>query len=147
MEPDFATLRKTPPEKLPGSPEKSQQVPSSTDSNGECERGAMTMLDFITTPDTKELPTRENLSTYTKKSRTGARYHSAPYGGFMNLEGPRSMVKMTNRESLPPLAQISLLFFLWGFAYGLLDVLNSQFQLIVHMSFGQTMGLHSAYFG
>ena len=105
------------------------------------------MSDFITTPDMKELPTRENLPAYTRKSRTGTRGYSAHYGGFVNLEGPRSMVKMTNRESLPPLAQISLLFFLWGFAYGLLDVLNSQFQLIVRMSFGQTMGLHSAYFG
>ncbi|KAI9771342.1 MAG: hypothetical protein M1840_002312 [Geoglossum simile] len=147
VETDFAGLRKALPEKLPGRPDKCQQVPPSADSNGDCERGAMAMLDFITTPDTKELPARENVSTYPKGSRTGTRGRPTPHRGFMNLEGPRSMVKMTNKESLPPLAQISLLFFLWGFAYGLLDVLNSQFQLIVRMSFGQAMGLHSAYFG
>lgn len=57
------------------------------------------------------------------------------------------MVKMTNRESIGPLCLVTILFFLWGFAYGLLDVLNSQFQLIIHISNGQSIGLHSAYFG
>jgi len=38
------------------------------------------------------------------------------------------------------------LFFIWGFAYGLLDTLNAQFQAVAHMSTGQTVGQHSAYY-
>ncbi|KAI9785699.1 MAG: hypothetical protein M1839_008716 [Geoglossum umbratile] len=147
MKSDFAGLQKAPPEGLPTSPDMSQQASQSTDNDRGCERVTMTMSDFITTPEMKELPARENPPARARGTKAVSRGHSASHGGFMNLEGPRSMVKMTNRESLPPLAQVSLLFFLWGFAYGLLDVLNSQFQSIVHMSFGQTMGLHSAYFG
>ncbi|KAH0543659.1 hypothetical protein FGG08_002097 [Glutinoglossum americanum] len=144
---DFARLQKPSPERLPARPEVSLRVPPSAASDHDCERGGITALDFITTPDTKELPAQETLPTSTKKTRAGAKSRSVFHSGFMDLSTPRSMVKMTNRESLLPLAQISLLFFLWGFAYGLLDVLNSQFQVIVKMSFGQTMGLHSAYFG
>ncbi|KAK3078400.1 hypothetical protein LTS18_007604, partial [Coniosporium uncinatum] len=35
---------------------------------------------------------------------------------------------LTLRQSLLPCALVTILFFLWGFAYGLLDVLNSHFQ-------------------
>jgi len=35
----------------------------------------------------------------------------------------------------------------WGFAYGLLDVLNSRFQVALHISQGESSGLQAAYFG
>jgi hypothetical protein len=66
---------------------------------------------------------------------------------FVNMRKPKSMVKMNNRESIPPVALITVLFFLWGFAYGFLDILNSQFQLIVHLDAWGSLGMHAAYYG
>lgn len=42
---------------------------------------------------------------------------------------------------------VTSLFFLWGFAYGLLDVLNKHFQNVLHISRTQSTGLQAAYFG
>lgn len=42
---------------------------------------------------------------------------------------------------------VTVLFFIWGFAYGLLDSLNKQFQKVAHESAWQTVGQHTAYFG
>jgi fucose permease len=63
------------------------------------------------------------------------------------MKKPQSMLKLNNRESIAPIALTTLLFFLWGFAYGLLDILNTQFQTIVHLGSWQSLGLHGAYFG
>ncbi|CAE6448277.1 unnamed protein product [Rhizoctonia solani] len=60
--------------------------------------------------------------------------------------------KRTLREKLPPkhvvypFALVTSLFFLWGFAYGLLDVLNKHFQNILHISKLESTGLQVAYF-
>ena len=56
-------------------------------------------------------------------------------------------VNLTNRQSLVPNLLVTILFFLWGFAYGLLDVLNSHFQTSLHISSTMSAGLSSAYFG
>jgi len=40
---------------------------------------------------------------------------------------------------------VSILFFLWGFAYGLLGTLNGQIQAILGYSAAQTIALHNAY--
>ncbi|KAJ3328898.1 hypothetical protein HDU93_001225, partial [Gonapodya sp. JEL0774] len=42
---------------------------------------------------------------------------------------------------------VTSLFFLWGFAYGLLDVLNKHFQNVLGISKIQSTGLQVAYFG
>jgi FHS family L-fucose permease-like MFS transporter len=42
---------------------------------------------------------------------------------------------------------VTSLFFLWGFAYGLLDVLNKHFQNVLHITKLQSTGLQVAYFG
>lgn len=42
---------------------------------------------------------------------------------------------------------VTILFFLWGFAYGLLNVLSSRFQVALHITQGQSSGLQGAYFG
>lgn len=102
------------------------------------------MLDFLTSQDAGAPAenTKSVNTTNTLKSRgnlAGLEY--------FNVKSRKSMVKMTNRESIGPLCLVTILFFLWGFAYGLLDVLNSQFQLIIRVSTGQSIGLHSAYFG
>ncbi|CAG8950827.1 hypothetical protein HYFRA_00003044 [Hymenoscyphus fraxineus] len=58
-----------------------------------------------------------------------------------------SAVHLTNRQSLVPNFLVTILFFLWGFAYGLLDVLNPHFQKSLKLSPSQSAGLSSAYFG
>lgn len=51
------------------------------------------------------------------------------------------------RQSLVPLTLVTILFFLWGFAYGLLDTLNAKFQDALGIGFAQSAGLQAAYFG
>ena len=106
--------------------------------------GAMGMIEFLTTPDMAHTMARIQTipTTTTLRSRTP----SLTFFDFVNIKKPKPMVKMNNQESYFPLALTTILFFLWGFAYGLLDVLNSQFQLIVHMSNAESLGLHAAYF-
>jgi len=41
---------------------------------------------------------------------------------------------------------VTILFFIWGFAYGFLDVLNSRFQEVARTSEWETVGQHSAYY-
>ncbi|KAF2104079.1 MFS general substrate transporter [Rhizodiscina lignyota] len=55
--------------------------------------------------------------------------------------------QITTRQSIIPVSLVTLLFFLWGFAYGLLDVLNSRFQVALNITQGQSSGLQGAYFG
>lgn len=54
---------------------------------------------------------------------------------------------LTTRQSIVPVTLVTLLFFLWGFAYGLLDVLNSRFQVALNITKGESSGLQGAYFG
>ncbi|GAB1317616.1 hypothetical protein MFIFM68171_07826 [Madurella fahalii] len=54
---------------------------------------------------------------------------------------------LTLRQSMIPNMLVTVLFFLWGFAYGLLDVLNSHFQRELQISASMAAGLSSAYFG
>ncbi|QRV90268.1 major facilitator superfamily transporter [Ceratobasidium sp. AG-Ba] len=51
------------------------------------------------------------------------------------------------RKMIYPYALVTSLFFLWGFAYGLLDVLNKHFQNSLGISKLQSTGLQVAYFG
>ncbi len=54
---------------------------------------------------------------------------------------------ITTRQSIVPVSLVTILFFLWGFAYGLLDVLNKHFQETLGVTKGQGSGLAAAYFG
>ncbi|KAK4242858.1 Glucose/galactose transporter [Achaetomium macrosporum] len=54
---------------------------------------------------------------------------------------------LTLKQSMIPNLLVTVLFFLWGFAYGLLDVLNSHFRAQLHISAPMAAGLSSAYFG
>lgn len=66
---------------------------------------------------------------------------------FVNIKTPKNMLKMTNRESIFPNAMATTLFFLWGFAYGLLSSLNAQFERIVEMTSTQALGLRASFSG
>jgi FHS family L-fucose permease-like MFS transporter len=54
---------------------------------------------------------------------------------------------LTGRKLIYPVFLITLLFFLWGFSYGLLDVLNSHFQGVLNITKLQSTGLQVMYFG
>ncbi|KAL3440919.1 major facilitator superfamily domain-containing protein [Aspergillus insuetus] len=55
--------------------------------------------------------------------------------------------QLTLRQSLLPNILVTVLFFLWGFAYGLLDVLNSHFQTTLNITQAKASGLSASYFG
>lgn len=52
----------------------------------------------------------------------------------------------SNHESLRPVTVVTLIFFMWGVAYGLLDSINRAFQDIARLSTAQSLGLHAAYY-
>ncbi|KAL9635252.1 MAG: hypothetical protein Q9204_002684 [Flavoplaca sp. TL-2023a] len=101
------------------------------------------MVDFLNPPKSPSFNKRDTTMT---ASSTKARKGSLTVVDFVDMNSPKSMVRMSNRESLPALCFVTILFFLWGFAYGLLSILNAQFQRIVQVSEGQARGLHAAYF-
>jgi len=47
----------------------------------------------------------------------------------------------------PALILVTSLFFLWGFSYGLLDVLNKHFQETLEITRARSALLQTAYFG
>jgi len=53
--------------------------------------------------------------------------------------------EITLRQSIVPVCLVTILFFMWGFAYGLLDVLNAHFQVALGISQGMSGGLQAAY--
>lgn len=56
-------------------------------------------------------------------------------------------VQTENRKYLVPLILVTSLFFLWGLAYGLLDVLNKHFQETLNITKQRSTYLQLAYFG
>src|SRR5690349_21249240 len=55
--------------------------------------------------------------------------------------------ELTLRQSIFPIALVTVLFFLWGFSYGLLDTLNKHFQKVLDIDRARSAGLQAAYFG
>ncbi|EAW10126.1 putative MFS monosaccharide transporter [Aspergillus clavatus NRRL 1] len=109
----------------------------------EAQPQTMDMLEFLTAPESVRQDTEANTATGTSSSSP----HSITFFDFVNMSKPTSMLKLTNRESIAPNALTTILFFLWGFAYGFLDILNSQFQQVVRLDSWRSLGLHAVYFG
>lgn len=103
---------------------------------------SMGIFDFWGHPGTETLDTEA--STY---HTTTSYPPERTFFDFVNMRNPDSMLKLNNKESIPANALITLLFFMWGFAYGFLCVLNNQFKIIVQLDVWQSLGLHGAYFG
>ncbi|KAF5656024.1 mfs fhs l-fucose permease [Fusarium heterosporum] len=55
--------------------------------------------------------------------------------------------ELSLKESIWPIALVTVLFFLWGFSYGLLDTLNKHFQKVLDIDRARSAGLQAAYFG
>ncbi|MCJ1412391.1 hypothetical protein MMC19_006485 [Ptychographa xylographoides] len=64
-----------------------------------------------------------------------------------NNKGLTGASALTVRQSIVPIILVTTLFFLWGFAYGLLDVLNAKFQTSLNITAAKAGGLQGAYFG
>ncbi|KAL9621050.1 MAG: hypothetical protein Q9160_004435 [Pyrenula sp. 1 TL-2023] len=108
--------------------------------------GEMGFLDFLHDAEGEAPVSRSTtIATSTSRPPTGRR-GSLNFLDFYNVNKPKNMLKTTNRESFVPIALVTILFFLWGFAYGLLDILNAQFKVVVNMNTGQSDGLHAAYY-
>lgn len=107
--------------------------------------GPMGMLDFLTTPEMTELPMATQTMTRQANSSRDTRRPSVNFFDFVDMGNKKSLVELSVRECVFPIAMVTVLFFIWGFEYGLLDVLNQQFQRVAHMTPTQSTGIHSAY--
>ncbi|KAF4589814.1 l-fucose permease [Ophiocordyceps camponoti-floridani] len=67
--------------------------------------------------------------------------------GLRPLRATSQSTTLTTRQSLFPIALVTILFFLWGFSYGLLDTLNKHFQQVLDINRARSAGLQAAYFG
>ncbi|KAL1636441.1 hypothetical protein SLS58_009794 [Diplodia intermedia] len=131
-------------QRIPSATDQSPAIPPATAST-EAEE-PMGMLDFLTAPDMRELPDCERTPTALTNTTRHTSPRSPTFFDFVYLKRKKSLVQLTNAESIFPVTMVTILFFLWGFAYGLLDVLNAQFQAIAGMSRGQTVSIHSLYY-
>jgi fucose permease len=108
----------------------------------------MDMMEFLTTPDMNELPQLRPTNTaitYATTMRT-TRRQSMTFFDFVNTAKKKNITLLSVRESVYPVLMVTFLFFIWGFAYGFLDVLNSRFQEVARMSDWENVGQHSAYY-
>lgn len=90
---------------------------------------------------------RSTTLTNTELTRTTTALSTNSEFDFVKLDRGKNMLKLSNRQSVWPVAVVTVIFFMWGFAYGLLNTLNGQFQVVARLSQWQTLGLHAAYFG
>ncbi len=68
-------------------------------------------------------------------------------GGIPLNATPLSTGFLKGKDLVFPLSLVISLFFLWGFSYGLLDVLNKHFQNVLDITKLQSTGLQVVYFG
>ncbi|KAK3714179.1 hypothetical protein LTR37_007981 [Vermiconidia calcicola] len=115
------------------------------DGQGE-DDGPMGMMDFLTTPETAAFPPAERTQTALTNTSRATPPGTSNFFDFVDMKGRKSLVQTSNRESVFPIAAVTVLFFIWGFEYGLLNVLNQQFQRVAHMNANQGTSIHSAYF-
>jgi fucose permease len=111
------------------------------------EEPTMDMIDFLSSPDMNDLAQPRPSNTYSVyASAARRRKQSMTFFDFVDTKRKKNITLMNNRESVYPILMVTILFFIWGFAYGLLNNLNSRFQEVAQMSTGQTIGQHSAYY-
>ncbi|KAJ4361311.1 hypothetical protein N0V95_002013 [Ascochyta clinopodiicola] len=106
------------------------------------------MMDFLTTPGMDDFPQMDRSPTAVTMAPTtrSTRHGSMTFFDFVDTGRKKNITLRSNRESIYPVLMVTILFFVWGFAYGFLDVLNSRFQEVANMTDWQTVGQHSAYY-
>ena len=88
-----------------------------------------------------------NTSGSRRPSAADATANMAARRATIANQGLTGASALTVRQSIYPITLVTILFFLWGFAYGLLDVLNSKFQTSLNITAAKAGGLQGAYFG
>lgn len=109
----------------------------------------VSVADFSPVPDAAHLgsPVPDAaLAVRTPTTATTTGDHGV-YFGFVNLAKPKSMLRAGAADSLRYCTVVSILFFLWGLSYGLLNSLNNAVAAVNRISTAKTLGLTSAYFG
>ncbi|CZR60673.1 related to L-fucose permease [Phialocephala subalpina] len=101
----------------------------------------MDMMDFLTVPGMEPGTMNRTATAHTQAT------DNSVYFGFVNMRRPKSMLKTKGMESFKYCTMVTILFFLWGFSYGLLNTLNNEIAKIAGESTAQTLGLNTAYFG
>ncbi|WVQ96569.1 hypothetical protein IAU59_003674 [Kwoniella sp. CBS 9459] len=86
-----------------------------------------------------------NGSNGSKGNNNNGQGPSGTFFDFVNMGGNKPLSELTSREALGPICFVSVLFFLWGFSYGLLGTLNGQIQVLLGFAPSQNLALHSAY--
>jgi fucose permease len=121
--------------------------PTVKEYSGDDSGDEMGFLNFLAGPaeDAPQDTLRRQTTTLSRMSTS--RSSTTSDFGFVTMDQTKNMLKLSNSQSIWPIAVVTVIFFLWGFAYGLLDTLNSQFQAIAKISGLESVGLHGAYFG
>lgn len=91
-------------------------------------------------------PTRSDIASQRRPSAAEAVNHASRKSAVPN-RGLTGASALTVRQSIAPIILVTVLFFMWGFAYGLLDVLNAKFQTALNITAAKAGGLQGAYFG
>jgi fucose permease len=129
--------QESPAQETPALESPTHENPAQGNSDQEREMG---MMDFLTTPgDQTTAEQRRSVTTHGNSNSV--------YFGFIDMKRPKSMLKTRGMESFKYCTIVTILFFLWGFSYGLLNILNIEIAKIAHESEAQTLGLSAAYFG
>ncbi|OBU00594.1 hypothetical protein VE01_01208 [Pseudogymnoascus verrucosus] len=96
-------------------------------------------IEFITIPTTA--------TNMRARQESSASSSGSVYFGFVNIRRPKCLADLSSEDSWRYCTAVTILFFLWGFSYGLLNHLNSQIVAISHSAVSQGIGLLSAYWG
>lgn len=120
------------------------RAPSIPEYCGDDDGDQMGFLNMLARSADSGLPSLSR--TTTKASRRSVAKTTTSDFGFVNMSKNKNMLKLSNKQSIWPNAVVTIIFFLWGFAYGLLDTLNSRFELVAKLSTGQGLGLHATYY-
>jgi len=100
-------------------------------------------------------PLVEKIKRLSSSDKGGAMFVDRRQSSWSSSIAPRrstntttkNAAQLTLRESIIPLAIVITLFFLWGFAGGLSEVLNKCFQKVLRLSKLQSTGLQVAFYG
>ncbi|KAG7529984.1 hypothetical protein FFLO_05281 [Filobasidium floriforme] len=78
-------------------------------------------------------------------SGAGTQAPDTAFSDFVNLTSTKPLTELTRHEAFWPIMSVSILFFTWGFSYGLLGSLNAQIEDILNFSAGKSLAFYSAY--
>ena len=105
------------------------------------------MVNFVGEFGEKEEPGVNEVLEQQARRPSNADAIRQQYRKSVSNKGLTGASALTVRQSILPITLVTILFFLWGFAYGLLDVLNAKFQTALNITAAKAGGLQGSYFG